>query len=194
MTYTTVADVKAYLGLKTAVDDALLASLVASAQKAIETHTRRVFESSADSIRYFSPGIDSQGARLLLDRDLCAITSIITNADGTSPVTLTTAQYFTLPRNNTPYWGIEIAQSSSQSWRYSSDVQAGIKITGKWAYSLTAPADIVQACLRLAGYYYRQKDAQVFDTTSIPEQGVMVIPQGIPKDVKLLLEPYVRWM
>ena len=39
---------------------------------------------------------------------------------------------------------------------------------------------------------YRQKDASVFDTTAIPDQGVIVSPQGIPRDVRLMLDPYVR--
>jgi len=194
MTYTTGADLKTYLGITTATDDALLTALIASAQAAIDNHTRRTFEAAADTIRYFTVGVDTEGGILLLDRDLCAITSIINNNDGTSPETLLTTQYTTMPRNNTPYWGIRLLTSPGKYWRYTSDAEAGIKITGKWAYSTTPPADIVQACRRLAGYYYKQRDAQVFDVTSIPEQGAMVIPQGIPKDVKLLLDSYVRWM
>jgi hypothetical protein len=42
----------------------------------------------------------------------------------------------------------------------------------------------------LAGYYYRQKDAGVFDTTAIPDMGVIQVPQGIPRDVQLILNPY----
>jgi hypothetical protein len=68
----------------------------------------------------------------------------------------------------------------------------GIEVVGKFAYSTSAPNDIVHATERLVGYYYRQKDSQVFDVTAIPDAGVLMIPQGIPADVKLLLKPYVR--
>ncbi len=192
MSYLTVNDLKAYLNITESTDDNLLVTLIAAAQKAVESHTRRVFEASADAIRYFTVGVDTDGATLLLDRDLCAITSIITNADSTSPITLATTEYFTKPRNHTPYYEIVIAGSSGQSWRYASDAEAGIKVTGKWAYSLTAPADIVQACRRLAGYAYKQRDAQVFDVTAFPDQGQIIIPKGMPQDVKILLAPYIR--
>jgi hypothetical protein len=66
----------------------------------------------------------------------------------------------------------------------------GVEISGKWAYSTTPPADIEHACIRLVGYYYRQKDAQVFDVTVIPEAGAITIPKGIPDDVKKILLPY----
>jgi len=67
-----------------------------------------------------------------------------------------------------------------------------VYISGKWSYSSSAPDDIVHACVRLSAYYFRQKDAQVFDVTAIPDAGVITMPQGIPADVKLMLEPYRR--
>jgi hypothetical protein len=63
-------------------------------------------------------------------------------------------------------------------------------VAGDWGYSTTAPADIVQATLRLAAFFYRQKDAQVFDTVASPELGVITVPKGIPVDIRLLLDPY----
>ncbi len=65
-------------------------------------------------------------------------------------------------------------------------------MTGKWAYSTTPPDDIEHACTRLAAYMYRQKDAQTFDTTAIPDAGVILVPQGIPKDVKMILDHYKK--
>ena len=66
-----------------------------------------------------------------------------------------------------------------------------ISIIGKWAYSTTAPADVKQACIRLASYMYRQKDAQMYDVTAI-EAGVVIRPFGMPPDIKAILKPYVR--
>ena len=79
---------------------------------------------------------------------------------------------------------------SSYSWEFDTDYW--VSVAGTWGYSATPPDDIIHACIRLAAYYYRQKDAQVFDTTAMPEQGVITVPQGIPRDVKLILEPYIR--
>ena len=189
MAYTTVTAVKSYLGETGEGDDDLLIVLVASAQAWVDAHTSRTFEASADSTRYLdcsSPTVD--GRRLRLDKDLCAITSI-TNGDG---VAVASADYVTEPRNETPYYAIILKASKGLYWTYTDDVENAITIVGKWAYSTTAPSGVAQATLRLAAYMYRQKDAQVFDVTAMPEAGVITVPQGMPKDVKLMLQPYVR--
>ena len=76
MSYVTVAEVKTYLNVTGTTDDALLAQLIDSAQKAIETHTGRVFESTADATHYFTVGEDTDAKLLFLDADLCQITSM----------------------------------------------------------------------------------------------------------------------
>ena len=114
------------------------------------------------------------------------------DADNASPTTIASTDYVTIPRNTTPYYGIKILTSSNETWDYTDDPENGIEITGRWAYSSAAPADITQACARWAAYMYRQRDAQVFDVTAIPDAGVITIPQGIPADVKMLLDPYVK--
>lgn len=192
MTYITTAELRTYIGATLTTDDSLIASLIASAQAAVDNYTFRTFEASADSTRYFTVGVDTYGRELRLDKDLAAITTIQTNADAGTPTTLATTDYFTKPRNEAPYYAIVLASSSLYSWEYTDDPEGGIKIIGKWAYSVTAPANIKQATLRWAAYMYKQKDAQVFDVVSIPEQGTLIIPKGMPADVKQLLAPYVK--
>lgn len=192
MAYSNAANLKSYLGITSSTDDALLAALIDRAQGAIEDYCGRRFESSADSIHYFTVGVETDGRMLYLDDDLAQITSIITDADATSPVTLVSTEYVTHPRNRTPYHAIELLSSSDNSWTYATNSQNGVKVTGRWAWSVTAPAEIVHACTRLAGYFYRQKDAGIYDTTAIPDAGIIQVPQGIPRDVQLILAPYRR--
>ena len=193
MAYCTVADVKKYLDIEGAGDDALLNDLIERALKAIDSHTRRTFEDpGADATREFAVGLDTNRLVLLFDDDIYSITTVKTDADGTSPRTIASGNYITMPRNKTPYYGIKILSSSNEYWDYTDDPEMGIEITGRWAYSVSAPDDIVQACARWAAYMYRQRDAQVFDVTAIPSAGVIEIPKGIPKDVKILLDPYVK--
>lgn len=189
MAYTTTAAVKAYLGETGADDDDLLDALVEAAQAWIDLHTGRTFEASEDSTRYFDcvRGV-VDGRRLWLDRDLCAITSV-TNGDSTA---IGATDYATQPRNETPYYAIDLLASKGTYWTFTTDVENAIAIVGKWAYSESAPNAVVQAAKRLAAYMYRQKDANVFDTTAFPEAGVITVPQGMPRDVRLLLAPYVR--
>ena len=193
MAYCTVANVKEYLDIEGAADDALINDLIDRTLKAIDSHTRRTFEDpGADATREFTVGTDTDGLVLLFDEDIYSITTVKTDADGSSPRTIIPSDYVTKPRNRTPYYGIKILSSSSEYWDYTDDPEMGIEITGRWAYSSEAPDDIVQACARWAAYMYRQRDAQVFDVTAIPSAGVIEIPKGIPKDVRILLDPYVR--
>ena len=193
MAYTTAAAIKTYLGITGSGDDALITILIANAQEAVDNYTKRTFEAAADATRYFTVGADTKGDILYLDEDLCAITSVTTNADNSSPTSLTAnTDYIALPRNVTPYHSIKMLGASTYTWTYTTNAEFGIEVEGRWAYSTTPPADILQAMYRLVGYYYRQKDSQVFDVTAIPDAGVITIPQGIPADVEQILKPYIR--
>lgn len=122
------------------------------------------------------------GDTLLVDEDLLTVTTL-TNGDGTE---ISSADYVLVPRNVTPKIGIQLL--SSASWEQ--DVDSWISVEGTWGYSAVAPSDIVHATLRLAGYMYRQRDATTYDTVAFPDAGMMTVPQGIPRDVAVLLEPY----
>lgn len=193
MAYTTAALLKTYADISGSGDDTLITALIARAQSAIDHYTGRTFEASGDTTRKFTVGKDTDGEMLYFDEDCAAITTVKTNADdGSSGTTIASTEYITHPRNRTPYYAIELLSSSTNSWTYTTDAEAGITVAGKWAYSTSAPDDIVHACIRLATYYLRQKDAGVFDTTAIPDAGIIQVPQGMPRDVKLILDPYVR--
>lgn len=202
--YTNVLALKQYLGIAADTDDTLITRLIIRAQGIIDDYCNRSFEASADTTRYFDCPT-AQGGRVLtdyqfnqrrvssptlwLDRDLCRITSIV-NGDGT---TISPSQYFTMPANGVPLiYGIKLKGSSGINWTYINDPEQAIAITGRWAYSLTAPPQIVYACERLAAWMYRKKDAQVFDDTAFAEGGVMHLPKGIPADVIQILNQNQR--
>lgn len=192
MAYTSAANLKSYLGVTAVTDDALLTQLISRAQGAIDNYCGRTFEASVDTTHKFTVNVDTDDDMLFLDDDLCQITSIITDADASIPVTLTTTEYVTHPRNRTPYHAIELLESCEHDWTYTTNPQNGVTVTGRWAWSVTAPDDISHACIRLAAYFYKQKDAGVYDTTAIPDAGVIQVPQGIPQDVKIILSNYRR--
>ncbi len=193
MAYCTVADVKEYLDIQGTGDDTLIDDKIASAQKAIETITRRTFEDpGADATRYFTVGVDTDGLELLFDEEIYTITTVKTDADNASPTTIPSTAYITLPRNKMPYYGIKILSSKSYYWEYTDDPETGIEITGRWAYSENVPEDIAHLCSRWASYLYKQRDAQVWDTVAVPSAGIITVPQGIPKDVVMLIDSYVR--
>lgn len=193
MAYTTTAAVKTYLGTTAVADDALILLLISRAQAEIDTYTGRTFDHSTVGVqRNFTVGEDTYKRVLTLDADLSKIDEIVTDADGAGATTVGSSEYVTEPRNIKPYHTIRLLSSSTKSWTYTSNAENGITVTGKWSYSTVAPDDIVHACIRLTAYLYRQRDAQVFDVTAIPDAGVITVPQGIPADVKILLNPYRR--
>lgn len=189
MAYASLAELKLYRGIATSTsDDVLLATLLSAAQKQVESYTGRVFEASATSTRYYDALLDVSDDRrtLYLDEDLCEVTTI-TNGTGVA-----VTKYVTEPTNETPYHAIRLKLTAGELFSYSTDPESAISVRGKWAYAETAPADIAHATIRLAAYLYAQKDSSVFDVTAFPDAGVMTVPQGMPKDVKQLLEPYKK--
>lgn len=187
MAYITILELRNYLGITGTDDDDLMTSFVSEAQTFIEQYTGRVFEASADTTRKFNVGVDTDGDLLFFDEEICAITTVTNNADGTTETLTANTDYITIPRNETPYTAIKIMSGSSKYWRYTTNSENGITVAGKWAFSTTAPSDIKIACKMLAGYYYRQKDSQVFDVTAIPDAGVITIPKGVPASVHRIL-------
>ena len=187
--YTTTTAVKTYLGISGAGDDDLIDDLIDRAQAAIERYTGWVFEAATDT-RYFESDavVDSV---LWTGGDLVSITTL-TNGDD-DDTEISSDDYRLLPRNaGPPYFGVRMLVDTTTTWDF--DVDGEVSILGTWGYSASPPNDIIHACIRLAGYYYRQRDSQVFDVTAIPGAGVIQIPQGISADVRLILDKYPRWV
>jgi hypothetical protein len=193
MAYCSLADLKAYLKIDSSNtdDDTLLQAFLDAAQGAIDLDRGRTFEAAADSTRRFDAvrdvgkdDGDSYAQTLYLDQDLCQITSI-TNGDGT---TVTSSQYVTEPRNDTPYWAIKLKLDSGIVWTYSSTPENAIAITGRWAYSVTAGPAVVQVVKEWAKYMYKKKDAASdFDVLGNVESGAVILAKQMPWHIRLLL-------
>lgn len=186
MAYTTNTKVKLLLGETSASDDALLTTLIAQAQDMIDVFVGRTFEADSDSTRTFDSERDVCGYRLWLDHDLAAITSI-TNGDGT---VLTTSQYTTEPRNDTPYYAIRILSSTGQYWQANSttgDPEDAISIAGRWAYSITAPDGIVRACEEWAVLLYKQRDSSSDLNRTVIAGNSTILPAGLSEATRKYL-------
>lgn len=187
--YARLPDLKTYLGIAvaTTTDDALLEATLRRATTAIETYTGRLFEATTDTRYYEYDVVD--GYELLLDQDLLSVTTL-TNGD--SAGTVIAGAYTLMPRFGPPYNRIRLKSATATTYSWEVDDDCWISVAGAWGFSATPPEDVIQACVRWAAYLYAQKDAQVFDVTAQPDAGVITVPQGIPKDVELLLTPYRR--
>jgi hypothetical protein len=190
MSYCTVVDVTQHLGIASTGDDALIESYIEAAQSAIDAKCHRTFEAASDTVRHVDAAGDHlRGLTLYINHigELCQITTL-KNGDGT---TIASTDYVTTPRHGGPFYAFRLKSKSGLLWRWDEDWEDAIEITGRWAYSITPPASIKQACIMLAGFYYRQKDVPFQDVTAV-EQGVVIRPVGMPAAVMPLLAGYIK--
>lgn len=188
MAYISIRDLADELGITGDEDDFLLASAIDDAQSVIEAHTHRRFQVEADTTRYFTYGRDTDGRTLYLDEDLCQITTV-TNGDG---VVVAASSYVVIPRNRPPWQEIKLKNSANLFWTYEDDYEDAISVIGRWGWSTEPEANIQRICKRLAVFFYRSKDSQVFDMTAFTEGGTARINRRIPSDVIEMLAPYVK--
>lgn len=191
MSYITLTELRAYIGANKPTDDALLTNAISEAQASIDTYCKRTFECAADTPRYFDYIEDTDGQILYLDYDLCQITSV-TNGDAT---TIASTDYTTNPRNSTPWCEIKLKLNSDIAWTYDDTPEDAIAIVGRWAFSITPPNDIKHACLRLAAWYYRQRDTSntAAEAPILTNSGAVIMPSKLPTDVTDILSKYVRY-
>jgi hypothetical protein len=187
MAYCTLQEVKDHLGITEADDDALLTTLIDSAQSIMDEFCHRSFEATADTTRTFDAVFDVDGDTLLLDEDLASITSV-TNGDST---TVTSSEYVTEPRNRTPYYALTIRSDADIVWTYTDYHEDSISIVGRWAYSTTANNAINYYCKYLTSWLYRQKDTTAdIDRPLLAGDGTVVLPQQLPAVVVAGLSTY----
>ena len=176
---------KEYLRITADDDDGLLDTLLKAAQARVDQICQRTFEASTDTIRFYDAYEVVAGHTLFFDMDLAAITKLENNG-GEVP----SADYTLLPRNAPkPYYGLKLKRGRFEP---GSTPEDAIKITGKWAYSTSPPADIVHATKRLAAFYFREKDSQVFQVIGPPDGANITLPQTEPAAVKAILRPYIK--
>lgn len=188
MSYLDLAAAKLYIGNVQASDDDLIGAFIAAAQAFIEGPygAQRVYEAATDTTRRFDAECDVDGRLLYLDADLCQITSI-TNGDGQL---VSASQYVCETaggdRNKTPWRRIRLRSTATVSWLASATTgpENAISILGRWSYSLTPPARIVQLTREIVAYLYRRRSASGdADRPLLTGDGVTILPSALPKGI-----------
>lgn len=206
MAYATVNDLLIELRIDGTDEDDLLLRKIAEAQRIIEQVCNRQFEASTDETRFVDYSSRTiRGRALLLPWDVCRITEI-RNGDGE---VIPVEAYVTTPRLRTvqggethmvdvpswwPWYAITLKQSSRLSWTYDEDPEEAISITGRFAFSETAPPNVKSATIRLAYWLYQQRDV----ATDLPIVGIsrnigtVLTPPTLPRDVEERLKGLKR--
>jgi len=188
MAYLELEDLRGYLDIDAAGDNPLLQEAIEDAQSYIEGQTNRTFEASTATRYYDRSALDPWDSTILhLDADCLTVTTL-TNGDASATV-IPAASYWLLDRNDgPPYHKIQLTINDGYYWEWDTDYW--VSVAGTWGYSTSVPDDIRRATAVLAAFLYRQKDAQMFETTAILESGALAVPQGIPATVDRIIKRY----
>lgn len=187
MSYTTAADIAAYgnLGTPDAALTTLLTSIAAEVTQAINALCDRTFAADSDTAQAYyldETDYDEHGRpRLWLGQDLAALTSIVNsnNEDVTANARL-------VPSRTKPAHSLLLTNNAT--WGDNEDI--AIVVTGRWAYSLTPPADVKRAAELWALHLYRLSDLKVNVTVNVA--GVAIRQGNRPDEVTRLLQQYMR--
>lgn len=184
--YTTLVDLKAYLGLSGNNDDTRLELAIESASRAIDAECSRSFYATS-ATKYFAADDEMS---LMLNDDLLSITTISTDTTGLRSYEAMTASDYELEPETAPYRTIYIAPGASRRFPL---FRRGVQIVGQWGYcaSGSQPQAISRACMILAVRYWKRKDAP-YGVLGTPELGFMRISARDP-EVRALLNPYRRY-
>lgn len=189
MTYCTLADVRRYGKFRDAEtdDNALIEALIARVQARFERETGRVFASDTDTPVVIPTAMqDVERRRLYIRDDLCQVTSV-----AIGDTTLDSGDYELGSWGGSKLWKagerIDVIRLLELSW--SDDVT----IVGRWAYSVTPPADVVHACIEWTFYEYKRATAITTDGAPVvTTDGQLVMSNTIPHGVRATIDAYKR--
>jgi hypothetical protein len=185
--YTTLADLKTYLGISGTTDDARLELAVEAASRAIDMECSRRFFPVTET-RYFQA---TSPLRVDLDDDLLTVTEIATDTTGLRGYTAFTVNDYELEPVTAPFRQVYIAPKSARAFPVNE--RRGVRINAAWGYCAAGqqPQAITRACLILATRYFKRKDAP-FGVLGTPELGYLRVTEKDP-EVRALLQPYRRY-
>jgi hypothetical protein len=185
--YATVAQLKTWIGIGDSVDDALLADVLATASRQIETDTGRFFYQTAAEVRTYTA---KKYLWVLID-DCISLSLVETDADGdrTYETVWAATDYDLLPENAAadgwPYNVIEVAPAGR--YTFPARLRKGLRLTGVWGWA-AVPEKIQQACLIKAAWLFKRKDSPL-GVTGSSDLGMMRVGRWDP-DYDRLLETY----
>ena len=180
--YPKFQDLKLYLNIDTAKDDALLVVTLKRAIATFENMCGRSFVPAVET-RYID-ATDEQvitSNRLFLrDGDLVEITELkIDNK------IVPEDEYYL--EGAVPHFVVRLTNASDFNLHsYTVSPERSIVITGRWGYRDEVPDDVFGAIIRLAAWLYQQKDNAMELDRPIAMSNAMVLPASLPSDVEAI--------
>jgi hypothetical protein len=191
MSYATLAEFKAAVGITDSTDDTALQSVLDATDTLIDLYCdRKTGFGTATETRYYT----AEDYEYVLTDDLVSVTTLQTDddANGTYETTWTSGtDYVLAPRNAAldgfPYTEID----TSVTWprNFPKDVYLGVKVVGVFGFP-AVPAAVKQAEIIQAGAVWNSRTAPFGVIGSADLGGILRMSRALHPEAALILEPY----
>ena len=191
MSYATLAEFKAAVGITDSTDDAALQSVLDATDTLIDLYCdRKTGFGTATETRYYT----AEDYEYVLTDDLVSVTTLQTDddANGTYETTWTSGtDYVLAPRNAAldgfPYTEID----TSVTWprNFPKDVYIGVRVVGVFGFP-SVPAAVKQAEIIQAGAVWNSRTAPFGVIGSADLGGILRMSRALHPEAALILEPY----
>jgi hypothetical protein len=191
MSYATLAEFKAAVGITDSTDDTALQSVLDATDTLIDLYCdRKTGFGTATETRFYT----AEDYEYVLTDDLVSVTTLQTDddANGTYETTWTVGtDYVLAPRNAAldgfPYTEID----TSVTWprNFPKDVYLGVKVVGVFGFP-SVPAAVKQAEIIQAGAVWNSRTAPFGVIGSADLGGILRMSRALHPEAALILEPY----
>jgi hypothetical protein len=191
MSYASLSEFKAAVGITDTTDDGALQSVLDATDTLIDLYCdRKTGFGTASETRYYT----AEDWEYVLTDDLVSVTTLQTDddANGTYETTWTSGtDYVLAPRNAAldgfPYTEID----TSVTWprNFPKDVYLGVKVVGVFGFP-SVPAAVKQAEIIQAGAVWNSRTAPFGVIGSADLGGILRMSRALHPEAALILEPY----
>jgi hypothetical protein len=191
MSYATLAEFKAAVGITDTTDDAALQSVLDATDTLIDLYCdRKTGFGTATETRYYT----AEDYEYVLTDDLVSVTTLQTDddANGTYETTWTVGTDYVLAPVNAALDGFPYTEiDTSVSWprNFPKDVYIGVKVVGVFGFP-SVPAAVKQAEIIQAGAVWNSRTAPFGVIGSADLGGILRMSRALHPEAALILEPY----
>jgi len=190
--YSTLAELKASLGITDSVDDTALEAAITATSRMIDDYTERFFyrdgTTQSPVSRYYTP----QDITVLMIDDVYQITEVAIDAafDQTYSTVFATSDYLVepvnAPRKGWPFTRI----LATGSYLYPYPLPQSVRVKGIWGWN-AVPAEISMATLLQSSRLFARRQSP-FGIAGAPDLGVVRLSSRLDADVEVLCRPFRR--
>jgi hypothetical protein len=191
MSYATLAQFKAAVGITDNTDDTALQNVLDATDTLIDLYCdRKTGFGTASETRYYT----AEDYQYVLTDDLVSVTTLQTDddANGTYETTWTSGTDFVLAPRNAALDGFPYTEiDTSVTWprNFPKDVYLGVKVVGVFGFP-SVPAAVTQAEIIQAGAVWNSRTAPFGVIGSADLGGILRMSRALHPEAALILEPY----